>query len=93
MFTPVPCASLNLSVSLINSWSSRSPSTLSEAGSAFEDTATIDEAIATTSDRCSFRTDGADEVRMAARRFWIELTSADDCVLRYGWGLARSLIS
>ena len=86
----MPWASLNLSVSLINSCSRRSPSTLSEAGSAFEDTATIDEAIATTSDRCSLRTDGADEVRMAARRFWIELTSAEDCVLRYGWNQLRA---
>lgn len=38
--------------------------------------------MATTSDKCSLRTEGGEEVRMAARRFWIEFTSADDWVLR-----------
>jgi hypothetical protein len=71
-------------VSLINSFSRPSPSWRNEAGRAFEETATIEDAIATTSDKCSLRTEGGEEVRMAARRFWIEFTSADDWVLRYG---------
>jgi hypothetical protein len=35
-----------------------------------------------TSDKCSFRAGEELPVRIAARRFWIELTNAEDWVLR-----------
>lgn len=46
----------------------------------------MDEEMAMTSDRWSLSALGGELVRMAARRFWIELTRAEDWVLRYGWG-------
>lgn len=85
VFTPVPCASLNRSVSFTNSLRSPSPSALNEAGRALVETATMEDAMAITSDRCSFSTGGPDEVRMAARRFWIEFTNAEDWAFRYGY--------
>lgn len=78
------CASDSLFVFATRSFNSGPPSPRSEGGSAFVEIATMDDAIAMTSERCSLSAGVCVPVRIAARRFWIELTSADDCVSRYG---------
>lgn len=49
------------------------------------DTATMDEAMAMTSDRCSLRAGDCPPVLIAARRFWMEFTRREDWVFRYGY--------
>lgn len=79
------CASLRRFVFVTRSLSRGPPSPLSDDGRAFVDTATIEDAMAMTSERCSFRAGVWPPVLMAARRFCIELTRADDWVSRYGY--------